>query len=127
MRKLVLGAWCLAFGAGLAGCCYLCGNVDYPETVDEGFVSLFNGKDLSGWYGSKKYDVETIEVKLNNGTVVKQPVIACFPDREVEKDCGNLLTEKEYRRKNCRIYLNSSIVEMRQETAGLTETDSDCT
>lgn len=26
-----------------------------------------------------------------------------------------------------RIYLNSSIVEMRQETAGLTETDSDCT
>ena len=29
--------------------------------------------------------------------------------------------------KNCRIYLNSSIVEMRQETAGLTETDSDCT
>ena len=37
------------------------------------------------------------------------------------------MTEKEYRRKNCRIYLNSSIVEMRQETAGLTETDSDCT
>ncbi len=35
--------------------------------------------------------------------------------------------EKEYRRKNCRIYLNSSIAEMRQETAGLTETDSDCT
>ena len=97
MRKTVLGAWCLAFGAGLAGCCCLCGNGDYPETVDEGFVSLFNGKDLSGWYGSKKYGVETIEVKLNNGTVVKQPVIACFPDREVEKDSGNLLTEKEYR------------------------------
>ena len=76
MRKTVLGAWCLAFGAGLAGCCCLCGDGDYPETVDEGFVSLFNGKDLSGWYGSKKYGVETIEVKLNNGTVVKQPVIA---------------------------------------------------
>ena len=69
----------------------------YSDTVEEGFVSLFNGKDLSGWYGSKKYDVETIEVKLNNGTVVKQPVIACFPNRKVEKDCGNLLTEKEYR------------------------------
>ena len=99
MKKTVLGACCLAFGAGLAGCCCLCGDGDYPETVDEGFVSLFNGKDLSGWYGSKKYGVETIEVKLNNGTVVKQPVIACFPDREVEKDCGNLLTEKDFKGK----------------------------
>ena len=70
---------------------------DYAETVEEGFVPLFNGKDLTGWYGSKKYDVEILEKKLNNGTVVRQPVIACFPDRKVEKDCGNLLTEKEYR------------------------------
>ena len=86
-----------AAGLAVAGCCCLCGTDDYPETIDEGFVSLFNGKDLSGWYGSKKYDVEIVEVRLNNGKVVKQPVIACFPDRKVEKDCGNLLTEKEYR------------------------------
>lgn len=86
-----------AAGLAVAGCCCLCGTEDYPETIDEGFVSLFNGKDLSGWYGSKKYDVEIVEVRLNNGKVVKQPVIACFPDRKVEKDCGNLLTEKEYR------------------------------
>ena len=93
MKKLMIPAAALA----LAGCCCLCGSDDYPEMIDEGFVALFNGKDLSGWYGSKKYGVETIEVKLNNGTVVKQPVLACFPDRKVEKDCGNLLTEKEYR------------------------------
>ena len=73
-----------AAGLAVAGCCCLCGTEDYPETIDEGFVSLFNGKDLSGWYGSKKYDVEIVEVRLNNGKVVKQPVIACFPDRKVE-------------------------------------------
>ena len=93
--KMVFAA--AAAGLAVAGCCCLCGTEDYPETIDEGFVSLFNGKDLSGWYGSKKYDVEIVEVKLNNGKVVTQPVIACFPDRKVEKDCGNLLTEKEYR------------------------------
>ena len=69
----------------------------YPETVDEGFVSLFNGKDLTGWFGSKMYGVETVETKLNNGTVKKENVLACFPDRKVEGDRGNLLTEKEYR------------------------------
>ena len=70
---------------------------EYPETVDEGFVSLFNGKDLTGWFGSKMYGVETIETKLNNGTVKKENVLACLPDRKIEGDRGNLLTEKQYR------------------------------
>ena len=101
MSKLIVSLTALAF----AGCCCLCesekcgctAETDYPATLDEGFVSLFNGKDLSGWYGSGKYGVEILEQKLNNGTVVKQPVLACFPDRKVEDDCGSLLTEKEYR------------------------------
>ena len=80
-KKMVFAA--AAAGLAVAGCCCLCGTDDYPETIGEGFVSLFNGKDLSGWYGSKKYDVEIVEVRLNNGKVVKQPVIACFPDRKV--------------------------------------------
>ena len=75
MRKLVLGAWCLAFGAGLAGCCYLCGNVDYPETVDEGFVSLFNGKDLSGWTSVVDHDV-------TGGHTAKEPTCLAL------QDCG---------------------------------------
>ena len=90
----------LAAGAALAGgCCCLCtGNSGpYPEKVEEGFVSLFNGKDLTGWYGSKMYGVETIETKLNNGTVKKENVLACLPDRKIEGDRGNLLTEKQYR------------------------------
>ena len=98
-----------AAALAVAGCCCMdkctdcactdcaCEGAAYPESIDEGFVPLFNGKDLTGWFGSKKYDVEIIEKKLNNGTVVKQPVIACFPDRKVENDCGNLLTEKEYK------------------------------
>ena len=82
--------------AAVSGCCCLCEN-SYPETIEEGFVPLFNGKDLTGWTGSQMYGVETIEVKLNNGTVKKENVLACFPDRKVQGDRGNLLTEKEYR------------------------------
>ena len=88
----------LAAGAALVGgCCCVCSSdTPYADTVEEGFVSLFNGKDLTGWYGSKMYGVETIDVKLRNGTTKKETVLACFPDRKVEGDRGNLLTEKEY-------------------------------
>ena len=89
--------------AVIAGCCgknccdkgpSCCGK--YADTVEEGFVSLFNGKDLTGWYGSQSYGVETIETKLNNGTVKKENVLACQPERRAKGDHGNLLTEKEY-------------------------------
>ena len=47
---------------------------------EEGFISLFNGKDLAGWVGDKEgYGVE-------NGKIV------VYPDR----GSGNLYTEKEY-------------------------------
>ena len=85
----------IAAGATLVGgCCCICGGDKYPETIDEGFVSLFNGKDLTGWFGSEKYGVEQCEVKLDNGTTKKVPVLACQPD---EHGSGNLLTVKEYR------------------------------
>lgn len=49
---------------------------------EEGFVSLFNGKDLTGWvYGSKS----------GEGYQVKDGVLYC-----TVKDGGNLYTEKEY-------------------------------
>jgi hypothetical protein len=52
-----------------------------PERgIEDGFVSLFNGQDLTGWVGDKKgYGVE-------NGKIV------VFPAR----GGGNLYTEKEY-------------------------------
>ena len=93
MKKLMIPAAM----AALAGCCSLCGTCNYPETIDEGFVPLFNGKDLTGWYGSKMYGVEEVKVKLNNGAEKTETVLACFPDRKVKGDRGNLLTEKEYR------------------------------
>ena len=84
-------------GLAVAGCCCFCGG-DYPETVDEGFVSLFNGKDLSGWTGATgMYGVEQIKMKLNNGTETTVPVLACFSEREDKGQPGNLITEKEYR------------------------------
>ena len=49
------------------------------EEKSEGFVSLFNGKDLSDWTGSESYAVE-------DGTIVIRP----------EKSGGNLYTVKEY-------------------------------
>ena len=92
MKKLLIPA----AAAALAGCCCICGN-DYPETVDEGFVSLFNGKDLAGWYGSKSYVVKKVPMKLLNGTTTEVAVLACDPTVKREAgDCGNLLTEKEY-------------------------------
>ena len=89
----------LAAGAALVGgcCCVCCDETRYPETVEEGFVSLFNGKDLTGWTGSKMYGVKTISMPLSNGTTNEVAVLACFPDRKIPGDRGNLLTEREYR------------------------------
>jgi len=54
------------------------------KAPDEGFVSLFNGKDLTGWCGAvDSYGVDP-----------KEPgVLQCFPDRGKG---GNLCTEEEY-------------------------------
>ncbi len=47
----------------------------------EGFVALFNGKDLNGWTGDK------VSYKAKNGEIVIEPS---------EKGGGNLYTENEY-------------------------------
>lgn len=72
-----------------AGCCMVCDYDSYPDSIDEGFVSLFNGKDLTGWYGSTGM----------YGVSKEEPgVLQCFPERKSGNgDRGNLLTEKEFR------------------------------
>jgi HEAT repeat protein len=50
------------------------------KEIQEGFVSLFNGKDLTGWIGDKK------------GYVAENGKIVVYPQR----GSGNLYTEKEY-------------------------------
>ncbi|MBO7721739.1 MAG: DUF1080 domain-containing protein [Kiritimatiellae bacterium] len=83
-----------------AGCCGLnsaekgacapsceCGRV-YPDSVNEGFVSLFNGYDLEGWQGATAmYGVDP-----------KEPgVLQCFPDRKLPPgQRGDLVTAKEF-------------------------------
>jgi hypothetical protein len=52
------------------------------SAVEPGFVSLFNGKDLTGW---------TLVNKKGGGYIVKDGVIACE-----DKGGGNLLTEQEF-------------------------------
>src|SRR3954471_7787802 len=56
--------------------------------VEEGFTSIFNGKDLSGWvYGTTGKG----ENKAGEGYKVKDGAIYC-----TKTDGGNLYTEKEY-------------------------------
>lgn len=55
---------------------------------EEGFVSLFNGKDLTGWIYGK---AGARENKAGKGYQVENGVMFCTPN-----DGGNLYTEKEY-------------------------------
>jgi hypothetical protein len=63
---------------------------DEPQQkqTEEGYTSLFNGKDLTGWIYGKKGDGEN---KVGEGYRVKDGAIYCTKD-----DGGNLYTEKEY-------------------------------
>ena len=80
----------ISAGLALSGCCaFKCGEsrCDYPDTVNEGFVSLFNGVDLEGWEGATgMYGVDP-----------KEPgVLQCFPERQAKGQPGNLITKKQY-------------------------------
>ena len=57
---------------------------DDAPADEQGFVSIFNGKDLTGWtYGGKE--------KAGKGYQVQDGVLFC-----TEHDGGKLMTEKEY-------------------------------
>ena len=93
----------IAAGVIAAGCCTICGG-DYSDVLeDEGFVSLFNGKDLTGWVGATStYGVETIKVKMRGTNQEKEfKVLACQPEKAKRADGkegsgGNLCTAKQY-------------------------------
>ena len=76
------------------------GASDYPDMIDEGFVSLFNGRDLTGWEGATEmYGVETIKMVMRGTGVTNDVnVLSCFPERKLpEGKRGNLYTVKDYR------------------------------
>jgi hypothetical protein len=58
------------------------------QKVEEGFTSIFNGKDLSGWVYGKRGSGEN---KSGAGYAVENGVVFC-----TVKDGGNLYTEKEF-------------------------------
>lgn len=96
--------WTAALAAAVAaGCCAqkcVCTKNAAPGLpLDDGFVPLFNGKDLTGWIGATDmYGVEKIKVRMSGARKDKEyAVLACFPERrKAGKGGGNLLTEKEY-------------------------------
>ena len=93
----------MAVGTMLMGCIAApevsCGYINKPAACGgtaacanaadtDGFVSLFNGKDLTGWVGATgMYGVDPNE----------PGVLQCFPERHVKGESGNLCTEKRYR------------------------------
>jgi hypothetical protein len=63
------------------------------NAVEEGFVSLFNGKDLTGWiYGKAKTKDGERENKAGKGYQIREGGILY----STKADGGNLYTEKEY-------------------------------
>ena len=82
---------CFLSAAALAACVSL--GAAMPDA--EGFVPLFNGKDLTGWVGAtSSYGVETIKVKMaGTGEMKEMNVLACQPGKG---SGGNLCTEKEF-------------------------------
>ena len=86
MLKISCATGLLAVG----GCCsFFCGSApEYPAVIDEGFVPLFNGKDLTGWSGAvSMYGVDE-----------KEPgVLQCFPERKQPAgERGDLYTDRPY-------------------------------
>lgn len=67
------------------------------EKDAEGFVSLFNGKDLTGWIGATStYGVEMRKEKMaGTGEIKEFPVLSCQPGKG-KGGGGNLVTEKQY-------------------------------
>ena len=91
-NKRLIGLWlatAIGVGAGvLAGhIVNRCRAVPYPASVEEGFVSLFNGKDLTGWEGETEM----------YGVLPEEPgVLQCFPNRK-RAHGGNLVTAQSFR------------------------------
>ncbi len=61
-------------------------------------VSLFNGKDLSGW--------KLVESAAANGWAVKDGLLINRPDKDSGKHYGNLRTEKEFEDFNLKLEAN---------------------
>ena len=53
LQKMMLSVVLLA----IAGCCCRQEEASYPETIDEGFVSIFNGKDLTKISKNEMYSI----------------------------------------------------------------------
>jgi hypothetical protein len=70
-------------------CVTLAGTARFTHTQEDGFTSLFNGKDLTGWIYGRRAD--GTEQRTGRGYQIENGVL--FSTRE---DGGNLFTERQY-------------------------------
>jgi len=66
----------------LAMAVFMCGNIAAQQSDENGFVALFNGKDLEGWVGDKQ------SYQAENGMIVVSP--------KEGASGGNLYSAEEY-------------------------------
>ena len=90
----------LVVSSAVVGCCSspCCGGA-CDAVSEEGFVPLFNGRDLTGWIGAvDMYGVEIVKVPVSDGRgEMESAVLSCFPERKVKgSKVDNLCTEKEF-------------------------------
>ncbi len=88
--KKILNVLVVAGALALAGCCLFKSSdcCSYPETIDEGFVPLFNGRDLTGWDGA---------LAMYGADPAEPGVLKCFPERKRPAgQRGDLYTVRSY-------------------------------
>lgn len=106
-KKTASGTMALLAAAAIAASAVNAGSCSSPrcggmcgDAQEEGFVPLFNGKDLTGWIGAvDMYGVERVKVPAEDGKgECEVAVLSCFPERQQkDKDSlGNLCTDKEF-------------------------------
>ena len=88
-------------GISFSGAALLYSQTPSPAKANEGWVSLFNGKNFDGWYTylpstGKNNDPKRV-FKMENGMIH----ILDIPESDEKQEFGYLSTEKEF--SNCRI------------------------
>ena len=89
MKQLVLLAAVATVAVSVFANCGSCGTKAAAATCEEGFVSLFDGKSLSGWISRSKPQPPSKGWEAQDGVLTVLP-------KDAGGGCGDIITEKKY-------------------------------